>query len=296
MRRPRQSASLAILGAVALVPWLLQRAAADPPPLPNALLEDEAVPDDSASAEAPPAPSETPLPSASAPPRDGMIRVPRATFTMGSSDPHTPPNEHPRHVETVAAFWIDRTEVTVGAYRTCVDAHACVPPVKSSASCTYDLGNPRLPISCVHWKDADAFCRDAGKRLPREAEWELAGRGPHGRRYPWIGSAMGCVYASTALGETTARTCTKGPSPVGAHPLGATPSGIQDLAGNVEEWTADWYVENLAQAGAPAAGASHVLRGGGWQSPPSAARMASRNWGSAVEAGPNVGFRCAKND
>jgi serine/threonine-protein kinase len=225
-----------------------------------------------------------------------MIRVPGATFGMGSSDPRSPPNERPRHVETVGSFWLDRTEVTVQAYRACVEAHACTLPAKSSASCTYDAGDPRLPVSCVHWRDAEAFCRAAGKRLPREAEWELAGRSPSGRRYPWLGAAMGCYYAATAVNEMGARTCTKRPSPVGAHPAGATPSGIFDLAGNVEEWTADWYVENLAHSGAPAAGASHVLRGGGWLSPPSAARMSSRNWGSSVEAGPNVGFRCAKDD
>ena len=98
------------------------------------------------------------------------------------------------------------------------------------------------------------------------------------------------------VSDMTGRSCTKGPSRVGTHPAGATPLGVQDLAGNVEEWVADWYVENLAQGGAPAAGASHVLRGGGWQSGPSQARATARNWGSAAEAGPNVGFRCAKDD
>jgi formylglycine-generating enzyme required for sulfatase activity len=215
---------------------------------------------------------------------------------MGSADPHSPPNERPRHVVTVRSFWIDRTEVTVQAYRGCVEAHSCAAPIRSSASCTYDAGDPRLPISCVHWNDAEAFCRAMGKRLPRESEWELAGRGAKGRKYPWAGSATGCFLAATAVGELGARTCTKRPSPVGSHPMGATPSGIQDLAGNVEEWTADWYVENLAYADVPAAGASHVLRGGGWLSPPSAGRMTSRNWGSSVEAGPNVGFRCARDD
>jgi formylglycine-generating enzyme required for sulfatase activity len=71
--------------------------------------------------------------------------------------------------------------------------------------------------------------------------------------------------------------------------------GVMDLAGNVEEWTADWYTESMGRGPAPRAGSSHVLRGGGWQSAPSAAKTTSRNWGSAVEAGPNVGFRCAKD-
>jgi formylglycine-generating enzyme required for sulfatase activity len=81
---------------------------------------------------------------------------------------------------------------------------------------------------------------------------------------------------------------------VGTHPSGASPFGVLDLAGNVEEWTSDWYAESVAEGAVPQAGASHVLRGGGWLSPPSMSRTSSRNWGSSLEAGPNVGVRCAK--
>lgn len=299
MRRPHPLAAVLVLAGIAVFPWFVERAAAQPPPAPPAIVEeDEPLPDESASAEPASVPPDAAAPAggAAVTERDGMVRVPGATYAMGSSDPRSPSNERPRHVVTVAPFWIDRTEVTVQAYRDCVGGHACAPPNKASTSCTYDAGDPRLPVSCVRWQDAEAFCRAAGKRLPREAEWELAGRGPGGRKYPWLGPSTGCFLAATLVGELTARSCTKRPSPVGAHPGGATPSGIQDLAGNVEEWTADWYVENLANGEAPAAGASHVLRGGGWLSPPSAGRMTSRNWGSSVEAGPNVGFRCARDD
>ena len=71
--------------------------------------------------------------------------------------------------------------------------------------------------------------------------------------------------------------------------------GVLDMSGNVEEWTADWYVESLGPGPAPRSGSAHVLRGGGWLSMPTMARTTSRDWGSALEAGANVGFRCAKN-
>lgn len=226
------------------------------------------------------------------PSRDGMLQIPAARFTMGTADPHAPPNERPPHVVSVAAFWIDKTEVTVGAYRACVDRGVCARPPASSARCTYDLGDPELPISCVRFGDAESYCHAIGKRLPHEAEWELAARGPYWIRYPW-GSSTSCAFAATLLRDGTARSCTGDrPAKVGTHPQGASPFGVLDLAGNVEEWTADWYAE-LGGA-APRSGSSHVLRGGGWLSSPSASRTTSRDWGSALEAGPNVGFRCAR--
>jgi formylglycine-generating enzyme required for sulfatase activity len=299
MGQGRLARWLAAIAIVIATPWLVARALAQPtPPSQMPEEEDPVAPDDAGPAVDPALAAPT-APSASAAPggdRGSMIHIAGATLAMGSADPKTPANEHPRHVETVAPFWIDATEVTVGAYRGCVDAHACAEPAKSSSWCTWSRGDAHLPVSCVHWKDAEAFCRDLGKRLPREAEWELAAAGPKGARYPWRGRTAGCPFAATMINDTTGRSCTKGPSRVGTHPAGATPQGVQDLSGNLEEWTADWYVENLAQAGAPAAGASHVLRGGGWMSGPSSTRTTSRNWGSSIEAGPNVGFRCAKDD
>lgn len=226
--------------------------------------------------------------------RDGMLRLPGARFTMGSSSQRAPANERPVRTTTVAAFWIDRTEVAVGAYRACVDAGACARPAHASATCTYDAGDAALPVSCVHWADADAYCRFAHKRLPTEREWEYAARGTNAVPFPWgIGSS--CQYAVTLLNDQSGKSCSLRPSRAGAHASGASVFGVQDMSGNVEEWTADWYAESLGPGPAPRAGAAHVLRGGGWLSAPSMSRTTSRNWGSALEAGPNVGFRCAKD-
>jgi len=228
--------------------------------------------------------------------KDGMLRIPGGRFTMGSAEKNAQPNERPPHVAVVGPFWIDRTEVTVGAYRACVERGACARPPRTSVNCTYDLGDPQLPVSCVPWTSANAYCLAVGKRLPREAEWELTARGTTPVRYPWGTATAGCGLAATLAADNTQRSCSgKKPSRVGAHLAGASPYGALDMSGNVEEWVADWYAESVTEA-SPRAGASHVLRGGGWLSPPVLARATARNWGSVREAGPNVGFRCARDD
>jgi formylglycine-generating enzyme required for sulfatase activity len=223
-----------------------------------------------------------------------MLRLPAGHYVMGSSNPHAPTNERPPRTVVLPSFWIDRTEVTVGAYRACTQAGACAKPAHTSSTCTFDGGDPDVPISCVHWRDADAYCRYVGKRLPTEREWEYAARGAFAMPFPW-GVQPACSNAVTLINEVSAKSCAPRPQRVGTHPGGASMFGVQDMSGNVEEWTSDWYVESLGAGPAPRSGAAHVLRGGGWLSPPSASRTTSRNWGSALEAGPNVGFRCARD-
>ncbi len=259
--------------------------------------------EDGSEVEAPP-PSPIPVRPPNAhvkvPFEDGMFRLPGGKFTQGSAGTTAAgagaSNERPAHLVTLEPFWIDYTEVTVGAYRACVTAKSCARPPRSSAACTFDRGDANLPVSCVHWADADTFCRYAGKRLPSESEWEFSARGTTAVRFPWGGAGGNCSAATTLIHEATGRSCSpEGPKEVGAHPSGASLFGVLDLSGNVEEWTRDYYTPTVGSGSAPLSGASHVLRGGGWLSPPSQSRTTSRNWGSALEAGPNVGFRCAKD-
>jgi formylglycine-generating enzyme required for sulfatase activity len=226
--------------------------------------------------------------------KDGMMLVSEGVFFMGPATPRATP----RGPLKVPSFWIDRTEVTVGAYRACVSRGQCAAPHKTSAKCSYDSNDLNLPVNCIRWADAERFCRHDGKRLATEVEWEFAARGAQGLTYPWgaFGGGQGiCKLAATLAAERNwGKSCTNGPVRVGSYPRGASPFGVLDMAGNVEEWVSDWYAERPGPT-PPSSGNGYVLRGGSWASPPSMARGTARTWASAMEAGPTVGFRCAKN-
>lgn len=231
-----------------------------------------------------------------------QVTVPGATFRMGSVERRAEANEGPTRDVTVSAFLIDRTEVTVGAYRACVERGACAPPVAESSHCSWLRDDPHLPMNCVTHEEATLYCAARKMRLPTEAEWELAARGARARLFPWGDEAPDCSRAISTKGEKTAESCGRdGPLPVSTS-RGRSPSGAADLAGNVAEWVADFYDHRHASPGpapdadprGPTTGGSFVVRGGGWQSPRSHLRVTARSWASAAERGSNVGFRCAK--
>jgi len=236
----------------------------------------------------------------------GMFQIPGGAFTMGYDGPlPSEPNERPAHLVKVATFWIDGTEVTVGDMRACMDRGDCTARLGKGPLCTLGRSDPKLPVNCVPWHAADAYCRAVGKRLPSEAEWELAAGAGQRTRYPWGSVPPTCLLAVTLMTNFSGASCSpQGPAQVGTHPRGASPFGVEDVVGNVEEWVADWYADryevepSLAAAPSPrgpAFGVAHVLRGGGWMSRPRDARVTVRSWGSMNESGPNVGFRCAKD-
>jgi len=168
---------------------------------------------------------------AGAPPSD-MLLVPGGTFTMGQ-DGGGEGDERPAHPVTLAAFWLDRTEVTQSAYDECVAARACPPPDPAILATFGGLfKGPNKPVVGVSWFAARDYCTWRGKRLPREAEFERAVRGEDGRRYPWGNEAPTherTVYETNATED------------VGTHPTGRGPYGHDDLAGNVWEWIEDDY-------------------------------------------------------
>jgi len=222
-------------------------------------------------------------------------------------------------VATVGSFWIDRTEVTVAAYRRCVELRECRAP-------GFDVGDPKhdrddLPVTMVSWDDAATFCAFVGKRLPTEDEWELAARGTSERRFPWgmLPNAKLCNHGVLDAGATIVpmdvtyahpgRILLGAPddvdgfiglAPVGSFPEGGTPDGILDLAGNAAEWVDDVWTEAHVAGGVTINGASpmralHVVRGGSYRQPMAMVRGASRAPRLASTRDPDVGFRCAKD-
>jgi formylglycine-generating enzyme required for sulfatase activity len=207
------------------------------------------------------------------------------------------PDEKPVHRVTGSAFVLDRYEVTNARYQACVRAEACTSPsLQSSNARTHYFDDPAFadyPVIFVAWKQAQAFCAFAGGRLPTEAEWERAAAGSESpRTYPWGESPPDCSKANFAgcVGDTDR---------VGRRPAGQSPYGAFDMAGNVWEWTADWYDATYYHQSpgqdptGPAQGTLKVMRGGCWVSGVSTLRTTCRKASLPDAWAPNVGFRCA---
>jgi len=199
----------------------------------------------------------------------GMSCVAGGPFIRGSDTPHEcnqvlPTRLHPKkgRVDTAPAatvweqtFYMDVTEVTFAAFGACIKSGKC-----TKAGPQYsDFSRPNQPIAGVSWFDADNYCRVQGKHLPTEAEWEKAARGPDGKAAPWGDAEATCDLA--IIKDARGRSCgvkklgapDKGrPFEVMSRPAGVY--GLYDMAGNIEEWTADWYSFDYAECGAACLG------------------------------------------
>ena len=236
---------------------------------------------------------------------DGEICVEAGAFSMGSSEISTP-NGYAAHgpVHTVtltSAFVLDAKEVTVARYRACVVANVCSPPSTSmEQGCTYTSASTdrdRLPVTCVSWNDAQIFCGwDGGRRLPTEAEWERAARGPTGTTYAW-GDDVSCLNAVWGGLVQCPENGGFVPKPVGSAVRGASREGAFDLTGNAWEWVNDWFgpypSTPVTDPTGPNNGATRVLRGGNWQTPPAQAAAFMRRVEAPSAIGP-TSFRCAR--
>jgi formylglycine-generating enzyme required for sulfatase activity len=259
-------------------------------------------------------------------PPTGMVAI--ATTRMSSSF-EIGADGRPLPV-VVRGFWLDRYEVDVARYRACVVAGACPTPkaidtftTEETSVCNWGAASrERHPMNCVTHAEAAALCRYEGKRLPTEREFEAAASGAAERRFPW-GNAAPSTSLLNACDASCAREAThlglslesmfdgRTPdddgfaftAPVGSFPAGATPEGVLDLAGNVEEWMADLFVEPGQPVGATPApnpsGAAplRTVRGGSWDlSTEDVFARGHRNDVSEEIRSAWLGFRCARDD
>ncbi|TKB88421.1 MAG: formylglycine-generating enzyme family protein [Nitrospira sp.] len=227
-----------------------------------------------------------------------MVLIPAGEFWMGSPDGEGDNDEHPRHQVSLDAFYMDKFEITVARYAEFVRSTKRSKPAYWDQVDSSKHGN--LPVVGVDWQDAEVYCRWAGKRLPTEAEWEKAARGTDGRRYPWgneqptPGHAnFGTDYVETIYDKRLA--------PVDSYEAGNSPYGLHHMAGNVWEWTADWYDQQFYATSpqrnptGPSTGTTKVVRGGSWGSGPGGVRSVNRYGLTPTDRSGVFGFRCAQD-
>ena len=230
---------------------------------------------------------------------DGMCFIPAGLFWMGCNstvDSDCYGNESPYHEVTLSGYYIDKTEVTQGEYKKCVDAGECNTP-----SDNWDpIVTPNRPVVYVDWNDATAYCAWAGKRLPTEAEWEKAARGTDGRKYPWGNEDATCDYAVMDDGGNG---CGTGSTwdVCGKSPAGDSPYGLCDMAGNVWEWVSDWYGSDYysnspsSNPTGPDSGSGRVRRGGSFVNDYDGLRASNRIVDYPSYDSGNLGFRCSRS-
>ena len=282
--------------------------------------------------------------------KDGgvMVLIPAGEFLMGSTtttieewskiDDCGPAkqcnleDEFPQHPVMLDAFLIDKVEVPNAQYMKFVQAakHRAPADPKGGEDRSRNLWEGSkvppaaagLPVVNVDWNDAKAYCEWAGKRLPTEAEWEKAARGPDGQVFPWGANwdrarlnsaslwanqdllsydAWATWWDGKGFDLLEAKTLAGVLKPGGSFPGGGSPYGVQDMAGNVSEWVADWVGSEFYHASpdrnpkGPDTGEKRALRGGSWYNHANGARVALRRDAFPNHRANTIGFRCAKD-
>ena len=251
--------------------------------------------------------------AATAVPED-MVLVNAGGFTRGIDDTKTENflDEAPAKMIYLSSYYIDKFEVSNSKYTEFIIA------TDHPAPAYWDhrkLNQPSQPVTGVNWFDSDTYCRWENKRLPTEAEWEKAARGPAGSIYPW-GNELDYSKANFAKGKTGKKYIT---SPVDAHPKGVSYYGAYNMAGNVFEWVQDWYSSDyykLDETRNPKGPQSKetksikniskksnvlfekkVIRGGSWFAPAQSITTTHRFWNNPINNsyGVGLGFRCARD-
>jgi formylglycine-generating enzyme required for sulfatase activity len=228
-----------------------------------------------------------------------MVTIPAGEFTMGrmkmtpddktNMRPHVLLDDTPARKVKMPSFRMDTHEATNAEYAAFAQATKRRVPHHWIGG-TIPEGKEKHPVYNVSWDDAKAYCESHGKRLPTEAEWERAARGGlESQDFP-NGDKITAKDARHNVGD--------GPTNVGS--FAANGFGLFDMAGNVAEWTADWFALDYYKRGenenpqGPKEGLYRVVRGGAWSDPPKRITVFFRNWVRANQRTPNIGIRCAQ--
>ena len=228
-----------------------------------------------------------------------MLFVPSGEFIMGSDAQDAGPTERPLTKVTLSRFYMSRFLVTNAEYEQFDPSHR-----RKRAPGAGD----RHPVVYVSSLDAIRYCQSLSTRerkkyrLPTEAEWEYAARGTDGRKYPWgnyehRGDLANFADRNTVFAWSDREIDDGYPesSPVGAFPFGASPFGIEDMAGNVWEWCMDYFepYRGIAKVNphGPASGAKRVYRGGSWKSRFNSLRATTRGSNVPNYSCNDLGFR-----
>ena len=241
------------------------------------------------------------------------ISIPAGSFVLS----HDTDLYHSGFADTLSAFEMKKTPVTVAEFKKCVDAGACTmlnyQTVSDYEYCNYNRGAAWLnhPMNCVNWKGAKEYCEWVGGRLPSEEEWEYAathnGTKHLDTTYAFGNTLEHCVNAQYALvddGEdytycqsnaaapmSTKYDC-EGTSDVSLHsPAGDSPLGLVDMTGNVWEWTdSEYKIQNSIAK-------SNVLKGGSWDTNlflEDKLAVTYREYNLPGYPGSTYGIRCVK--
>ena len=241
------------------------------------------------------------LSCAKAPAIEGMVYIPPGEFIMGSEEVDTEAlgtefglrtgryydDEKPMSKVFLDGYYMDKYEVTNARYEEFITVTAApAPPYWTQRA--YPEGKASHPVTNVTWYSAGIYCAWAGKRLPTEAEWEKAARGPGGNKYPW-GNEYDEKKANLFKGETV---------PVGSFETDKSYYGVYDMGGNVMEWTNDWYDNNYypfmpkQNPKGPETGKYRSVRGSAFIGGGNLTDF--RNFSDPDLRSTTLGFRCAK--
>lgn len=243
------------------------------------------------------------------------VQIPAGEFTVGSKriddDPYGlwtqfDDTELPQQRVWLDAYAIDRHEVSLAEYLSHLrqgNQHPADELQKLiwhviTVHSVSDRTLARWPALYMTWQEAARFCISKGKRLPTEAEWEKAARGPDGQLFPWGNAAPSperAMFGQHHVHEIPILAA------VDSHLEGRSPYGLHHMAGNVAEWVQDWfgldyyaYMPRENPSG-PASGRYKGVRGGSWKSKIIMLRTATRSGFSPDQRSATIGFRCAQS-